>query len=145
MFVVPLLFADYHHVVSDNKTDFSTLKTFSIREGRATTTRPELNNRLIFKKVEDAIRVQLSTKGLTEAQNQADVVVGFRLGEDRPHGPSVTFDRGTLVIDITTREGSSMIWQGVYTDDNATPAKVAGRLPRYVEKLLSEYPPKKKK
>src|SRR5215510_10778993 len=67
MFVVPLLFADYHHVVSDNKTDFSTLKTFSIREGRATTTRPELNNRLIFKKVEDAIRVQLSTKGLTEA------------------------------------------------------------------------------
>jgi Domain of unknown function (DUF4136) len=144
MLVAPLLLADHHHVVSDGNVDFSTLKTFSILEGRATTTRPELNNRLIFKKVEDAIRMQLSAKGLTEAQSQSDVVVGFRVGEDRPHGPSVTFDRGTLVIDMTTRAGSSMIWQGVYTDDNTTPAKVAEKLPRYVQKLLSEYPPKKK-
>jgi len=63
MFLAPLLLADHHHVVADDKIDFSGLKTFSIREGHATTTRPELNNKLIFKKIADAIRAQLSAKG----------------------------------------------------------------------------------
>ena len=145
MLLAPLLLADHHHVVTDDKANFSALKTFSIREGRAKTTRPELNNKLIFRKIEDAIRAQLSAKGMTEKQSQPDVVVGFSVGEDRPHGPSVIFDQGTLVIDITARDGNSMIWQGVYTDEKSTPAKLAEKLPRDVQKLLAEYPPKKKK
>jgi hypothetical protein len=141
----PLLLADRQHVVADDKVDFSTLKTFSIREGRATTTRPELNNTLIFQNIERVIRKQLSAKGLTEAPDRPDVVVGFSIGDDRPHGPSVTFDHGTLVIDIVTSAGNKTIWHGVFTDDQSSPAKVAEKLPRAVEKLLGEYPPKKKK
>jgi hypothetical protein len=144
MFLAPLLLADHQHVVIDDKADFSTVRTFSIREGRATTTRPELNNKLIFKKIEDAIRAQLSAKGLTEAQNRPDVMVSFSVGEDRPNGPSVIFDRGTLVIEMM-RDGNSLIWHGVFTDDSSTPAKHAEKLPRDVQKLLAEYPPKKKK
>jgi hypothetical protein len=145
MCLAPALLADQRHVVSDDKVDFPGLKTFSIRAGAAKTTRPELNNALILKKVEDAIRVQLSAKGLTEAVDRPDMMVGFMIGGDRPNGPSVVFDRGTLVIDMTARESNRMIWQGVYTDDKSTPAKVAGKLPEMVQKLLSEYPPKKKK
>ena len=145
MLVAPLILGDHHRVVTDDKMDFSALKTFSIREGRATTTRPELNNKLIFKKIEDAIRAQLSAKGMAEAQNRPDVVVGFSVGEDKPHGPSVIFDHGTLVIEMTKRDGNNLIWQGVYTDDKSTPAKLAEKLPNDVQKLLSEYPPKKKK
>jgi hypothetical protein len=140
-----VLLADRQHVVADDKVDFAVLKSFSIREGRATTTRPELNNKLILQNIGNAIRRQLSAKGLTETPDRSDVVVGFTIGQDRPNGPSVTFDQGTLVIDITTRAGNALIWHGVYTDDKSPPAKVAEKLPRGVEKLLGEYPPKKKK
>jgi hypothetical protein len=145
MFIAPLLLADHRQVIADDKTDFSSLKTFSIQEGRARTTRPELNNKLIFRKIEDAIRTQLSAKGLTESQNGPDVVVGFSVGEDRPNGPSVVFDQGTLVIDMTTRDGNRMVWHGVYTDEKSTPAKLAEKLPGIVQKLLADYPPKRKK
>jgi uncharacterized protein DUF4136 len=145
MFLAPLLLADRRHVVSDDKVDFAGLKTFSIRGGSAKTTRPELNNKLIFKKIGDAIRAQLSAKGLTESQDRPDVMVGFTIGDDRPNGPSVIFDQGTLVIAMTARGSDSLIWQGVYTDDKSTPATLAGKLPGMVHKLLSEYPPKKKK
>jgi len=141
----PVLLTDRQHVVADDKVDFSALKSFAIREGRATTTRPELSNKLIFQNIANAIRRQLSAKGLTESPDRPDVVVGFTIGNDRPNGPSVTFDQGTLVIDITTRAGNNTIWHGVYTDDKSSPAKVAEKLPRGVEKLLAEYPPKKKK
>jgi hypothetical protein len=145
MFLAPLLLADRHHVVADDKADFSALRTFSIREGSAKTSRPELNNKLMFKKIEDAIRAQLSAKGLTESQHSPDLVVSFVLGEDRRRGPSMVFDQGTLVIELTRRDSNSMIWQGVYTDEDSTPAKVAEKLPRNVQKLFSEYPPKKRK
>jgi hypothetical protein len=144
MLTVPL-FADHQHVVFDDKTDFSGLKTFVIREGRATTTRPELNNTLLFKKVEDAIRSQLSAKGLSESQNHPDVSVDFSLGEDRPSGPSVTFHQGTLVIELTKPDDRSLVWHGVYTDENSSPGKFAEKLPADVKKILSDYPPKKKK
>lgn len=143
--MTPVLLADHRHVVSDDKADFASLRTFAIREGRATTTRPELNNRLIFKKVADAIRAELLAKGLKESADVPDVFVGFSIGEDRPNGPSVIFNQGTLLIDVTTRESPKLVWQGVYTDDKGSPAKVADKLTSSVEKLLSAYPPKKRK
>ena len=103
LLLTPFLLADHQHVVSDNKTDFTSVKTFSIREGRATTTRPALNNRVIFGKIEDAVRTQLTSKGLKECSSGPDVWVGFVVGEDRPYGPSVIFNQGTLVIDLRKR------------------------------------------
>jgi hypothetical protein len=145
MGLAPVLLADRRHVVSDDKVDFAGLKTFSLRDGDANTTRPELNNPLVFKKTADAIRAQLSAKGLTESPIRPDALVGFTIGADRPNGPSVIFDQGTLVIDVTVRETNRMVWHGVYTDDRSTPAKVAEKLPAMVQKLLAGYPPRKKK
>jgi hypothetical protein len=144
LLVATPLVADYRHVIADDRTDFSSVKTFLLRAGRATTTRPELNNALVLKKVQDAIRAQLVAKGLKETADDADVTLDFTVGEDRPNGPSVTFDRGVLVVRMTRRESNDLIWQGVYTDDKSDPAALAGKIPGHVRKLLSEYPPKKK-
>lgn len=143
--LAPPLAADRRHVISDDTVDCSALKTFSMGEGAAKTTRPELSNKLFLKKIGDAIRAQLSAKGLTESPDRPDMMVSFTIGQDRPNGPSVIFNQGTLVIEMTAREGHSPIWQGVYTDDTRTPAKVADKLPGKVKDLLAEYPPKRKK
>jgi Domain of unknown function (DUF4136) len=143
--LTPVLLADHQHIVSDDEADFASFKTFAIREGRAATTRPELNNRLIFEKVADAIRSELLAKGLRESADVPDVFVGFSIGEDRPNGPSVIFNEGTLLIDVTTRENPTLVWQGVYTDEKSSPAKVADKLKISVKKLLAAYPPKKRK
>ena len=143
--VMPVLAAGQRHVVFDDKVDFASVTTFAMRAGRATTTRPELNNRLILSKVEPAIRSGLLAKGLKESADAPDVFVAFRVGEDRPNGPSVIFNRGTLVIEVIARDGNRTIWQGIQTDDTTNPGKVAERLPGSVKKLLSEYPPKRKK
>jgi hypothetical protein len=141
----PLFLADSHHVIADDKIDFASIKTFAIGEGSATTTRPELNNKLILKKVGDAIRAQLLAKGLTEGQNRADVVLSYTVGQDRRSGPRTVFDKGSLLIQIKTRDTNSLVWQGVYTHEEDNPAKVAEKLADRVQKLFSEYPPKKKK
>jgi hypothetical protein len=141
----PLLLADSHYIVADDKVDFGKIKTFAILQGRANTTRPELNNKLILKKVEDAIRAQLLAKGLTDGQNRADVVLSYTVGQDRRSGPRTIFDKGSLLIEIKTRDTNTLVWQGVYTHEESNPAKVAEKLESRVQKLLSEYPPKKKK
>jgi hypothetical protein len=140
---VPLL-ADGQYVVFDDKVDFSRLLTFEIQPGRATTTRPELNNRLILASAGDAIRAHLVTKGMKEAATDADVLVSFSLGQDRPSGPSVTFDEGVIVVQITRRDPRALIWHGTYRDQKSSPARLAERVPAYVKKLLAGYPPKKK-
>ncbi len=143
LLVVPLA-ADRRHVVFDDKVDFSGLRTFAIHEGRARTTRPELNNKLILKSVGDAIRLQLVSKGLKEVADSPDVLLSFSLGQDRPNGPSVIFDEGVIVVEITKRDSKSLIWHGTYRDDKSSPARLAERVPAHVKKLLASYPPKGK-
>jgi hypothetical protein len=132
------------HVVFDDKIDFSRLQTFAIQPGHATTTRPELNNRLILASGEDAIRAQLLTKRLREVATDPDILVSFSLGQDRPNGPSVTFDEGVIVVQVTNRDTSTLIWHGTYRDQRSSPARLAERVPAYIKKLLAGYPPKKK-
>lgn|GEM_PF-6912444 len=145
LLVAPLALADHRYVTADDKLDFSALKTFSFVSGKATTTRPELNNNLVYKKIQDAIRTQLLAKGMTEAQNGSDVVIGLTVGQDKPNGPSVLFDNGVLTISMTRQDSNALIWQGVFTDEDVTPAKFAEKLPSHAMKLFSQYPPKKKK
>jgi len=141
----PVLLAGRREVLVDDKADFTRIKTFLIREGQATTTRPELSNSLFLANISEAIRRQLSAKGLTESPDRPDVMVSFTIGQDRPHGPSVVFDRGTLVIEMIARESAASIWHGVYTDETSAPAKVAEKMPANVQSLLSQFPPKRTK
>lgn len=141
----PVLLAESRQIILDDKADFSRIKTFVLREGRATTTRPELSNRLFMTNIADAIRRELSARGLIESPDRPDVTVRFTIGQDRPNGPAVVFERGTLAIDIAARETAASIWHGVYTEERAVPAKVADKMPGQVHALLSKFPPKNTK
>ena len=157
--ITPELLSDNRDVDHDPQADFSKFKTFTLREGTINSKAPDLNNALVRKKIDEAIRTQLGAKGLQEVPNQADLVVTYRLGsaqkrevETVPVGPwgvrrrieRYRFTEGTLVVDMTTREPRDLVWRGVYRDDERNPAKISEKLPNDVKKLFSEYPPKKK-
>ena len=80
--IAPGLAADSHHVEADEKADFSTFKSFVVREGRATSRKAEINNTLTLKTIENAIRTGLSARGLTEIQDRADLIVTFSVAEE---------------------------------------------------------------
>lgn len=153
LLIGPVLAADDHFVVSDEKTDFSTFKTFAVREGKASSRELEINNKLTLKTVEDTIRSGLLSKGLKESPDRPDLVVTFTLDEEGQRGVVgrglrnvrvVSTSEGTLVIHMTNRATNSLVWQGVYIDDEGSAAKLAKKLPDDAKKLLKEYPPKKK-
>ena len=164
-----LLFADDRNVDFDSQVDFSKIKTFKIRDGKVDSSRPELNNSLVLSKIKDAIRAALTSRGLKETSDRPDVSVDFNVsdtefsvgpfGVARPIGPSrgrggagrdpqstdpVAFIEGSLVIDLNAGEPGTLIWRGVYRDNEKNNTKFAQKLPDDARKLLSEYPPKKK-
>src|SRR6185503_11244742 len=112
-------FADHHNIDFDRHTDFSKVKTFAIREGKGDSSQPELNNSLVVKKIGDAIRTQLVSKGLKETFNSPDVVVDYSVtGEDfaEQRGGPITLSEATLVIDLVKRDPPALIWRSVYRD-----------------------------
>jgi len=142
-----LLFADDHNVDFDHHTDFSTLKTFALREGKVDSPEPELNSTLLVKKIADTIRMELLSKGLKETVNNPDVIVDYSVsGRDfnEQRGGPISSSEGTLVIDVTIRESRNLVWRAVYRDSERNNAKLAQKLPGDVKKSLSEYPPKQK-
>ena len=80
--------ADDHNVDLDKSTDFSKLTRFMIRPGKIDSGRQELNNSIVIKKLSDAIRMALLSKGLIEVSTQPDVIVEFTAsGVDYNIGP----------------------------------------------------------
>jgi Domain of unknown function (DUF4136) len=153
MLLAPIFIADSRYVEADEKTDFTAFKTFAIREGRATSRKAEINNKLILKNIEEAIRSSLLSKGLTEAQDRPDLTVVFNLAEEGQrgvvgrgirHAHVVSQSEGTLVIEMSSRDASRLVWQGIYTDDEGNASKLAKNLPDDAKKLISQYPPKRK-
>jgi hypothetical protein len=142
-----LLFADDRTVDFDRHTDFTTLKTFALREGKVNSPEPELNNTLLLKKIADAIRMELTSRRLKETLNNPDVIVDFNItGQDftEGRGGPISSSEGTLVIDLTKRDSQALVWRSVYRDSERNNAKLAQKLPGDVKKSLSDYPPKQK-
>ena len=148
----PSLVADSHHVEVDARVDFSAFKTFVIHDGRASSRNAEINNTVLLTKIQDTIRTGLVTAGLKEASDAADLVVTFSLGEQGQRGTVgrgirdmhvVTTSQGTLVIEM--RNGANVVWHGTYADEEANPARLARRLPGDANRLLREFPPKRKR
>jgi hypothetical protein len=54
------------------------------------------------------------------------------------------FTEGTLVIDLLHREDRTLVWRGIYTDEESDAAKLSKKLTDDIKKLFQEYPPKKK-
>jgi hypothetical protein len=165
-----VLVADDHNVDFDKSVDFSKVNTFTIRPGKISSGRAELNNSLVNKKITDTIRTALTAKGMKETSERPDVTVEFsatgidyaigpgrranqvgasrppeeRRGRGRGGDEPVDFSEGTLVIDVkTTAQPAVLIWRGVYHDKEKSSAKLAQKFPDDAKKLLSEYPRKK--
>jgi hypothetical protein len=163
-----LLFADDHNVDFDLHVDFSKIKTFTIRQGKIDSPRPELKNALVQRRMADAIRASLTSKGLKETADRPNVTVEFSvshvdysvgpfgvarpIGEQRGRGgrgdpqstDPVGFVEGLLVVDMNQGDSGLLIWRGVYRDREGDSTRFSEKLPSDAKTLLSQYPPKKK-
>ena len=159
-----VLLADDRTILFDPEVDFSTFKTFALRDGTMDSQRPELNSAITIKKLTDTVRGALIGRGLKESPDPADLVVEYSVkaqdfglgifGRANPIGSrgrggaqasTPDFTDATLVIDLKAGDPRAMVWRGVYRDTESTAPKLADALPKHATKLLSEYPPKKKK
>lgn len=139
-------------VVVDPAVKLAAFRTFSLRNAKIDSPRPELDNPLFVKKLRATIRAALIERGLTETAGPADVFVDFMIaGEDfavgvptpglRGVGPQpVRFTEGTLVIDLVRPSDSNPAWRGVYRDDEPTGSKLMQKLPDDAKKLVSRLP-----
>jgi hypothetical protein len=146
--------------------DFSTFKTFTLRDVRMTSARPELNFPAVVKTVADAMRASLTSLGLKETDNSADLVVECQIsgadfsigpwgrpnsvgpgrgrGRGAPPSAPVDFTEVTMVLDLTSAASSALVFRGVYHDTEEDAEKLAKALPKDATTLLSQYPRKKK-
>jgi hypothetical protein len=151
--------ADDHSVDFDPGADFSQIKTFALgRQRTINSNKPELNDELVKKKLDLAVRTELTKKGLLEVPAQdCDMVVRYHLGSVNKtettvwigrwggtHRATEHFTEGTLILNLVRRDTKELLWRGVYRDDEKRPAKLSEHLPRNVARLFEKYPPGKK-
>ena len=151
--------ADDHSVDFDPGADFSVIKTFALGVQRTiTSNKPELSDELVKKKLDLAVRTELTKKGLMEVPITAsDIIVQYHLGSVNKaettvwvgrwggtHRATTHFTEGTLIVNLVRRQSKEMLWRGVYRDDEKHPAKLSEHLPRNVQRLFDKYPPGKK-
>jgi hypothetical protein len=163
IFPAALLIADTHRVIVDQTIDFSAFKTFVVRQGYPAAMQPSLGNQgtkqlpdvdpKLTQAVRDALRSTLSSRGIKETLDSADLIVNFRV-EVTAHSkaPSGEFGighssyvTGIVIVDLTNPATDAVIWHAQYIDNEESSAKVEKRLTDDVKKLLLEYPPKRKK
>lgn len=143
----------------DPGKDFSSYKTFAIRNGTLNSQNPTLNSELVKKQIEDDLRRNLTARGLTETADHPDLNVVYHLGSARkteveayPAGwrgwgtryVRVPYAEGTLVIDLRDPSVHALVWRAVARQDKDDPDKIRGKLDDMVKKSLEKYPPKKK-
>ncbi len=143
----------------DQNADFSSYKTFAIRNGELNSRNPALNSDLVKKQIETDIERDLTARGLAEAPGRADLNVVYRFGsapktelETYPAGwygmgtrvVRVPYAEGTLVIDLRDTNTRSLVWRAIASEEKSDPTKIAGKLDDMVKKSCEKYPPKKK-
>ena len=147
------------HEEFDASIDFSKYKTYAIRNGRIRSKHPALDNSLVQKKIENALRTQLSAKGLQEVSDQPDLVVTYVLGAiDRREVDLVPagwrglrtrrvarrYTQGAMVIDLRDAQKRELIWRATCTDTGNNPSKIEEHIDKDVKKAFEKYPPKKR-
>src|SRR5580658_10803561 len=146
--------ANDHSVDFDPGVDFSQLKTFALGKQRTiNSNKPELNDELVKKKLDMAVRTELTKKGLMEVPATAsDMIVRYHLGSVNKtettvwigrwggtHRATEHFTEGTLIVNLVRRDSKEMLWRGIYRDDEKKPAKLSEHLSKNVAKLFEKY------
>jgi hypothetical protein len=142
--------------------DFSKFKTFGFFP-----IPPDFKgSELVLKRIGNAIAKDLTAKGLTETQDNPDLLIaahtdvkdkiqvssyGYRYAPYYYYGywgtSSTTvhqYEEGTLIIDIVDNAEDEMIWRGVASralPSNPTPATIDKIIDEVVSKTMSNYPP----
>ena len=151
-------FAQKVTIESDDGIDFTKYKTFKLMEGQLNAKAPSLNNDIIRRNIETAIRKRLGEKGLMETDAKPELNVRYTLGAPRrndkevvgvgPYGRvrriNVPYTDGTLVIDLRDTYLKELVWQSVTEDKEDDPSKIANHIEDMVKKAFEKYPPKKK-
>jgi hypothetical protein len=147
------------HTEFDASVDFTRYKTYALREGRIRAKHPSLDNSLVERKIENAIKAQLSAKGLQEASGRPDVVVTYVLGATDKRDVDVVpagwrgwgrrrvvhrYTQGTMVIDLRDPVQKELVWRATCSDTASDPSKLNERIEKDVKKAFEKYPPKKK-
>lgn len=161
--------ADYI-VDFDRQVDFAAVRTFALRGAEIQIDRPEVRSPLVPEQITAAIRKALTSRGLRETTDAADVIVDWSVTGQRfainewghaiplnqvPGGVWIdpgnpwrnlpeAFVNGVLVVDLTAQSSGLLIWRGVYRNREQGTAKLAHQLPNYATKLLAGYPAGKK-
>ncbi|MCU0245950.1 MAG: DUF4136 domain-containing protein [Bryobacter sp.] len=152
----------------DQGTDFTKFKTYKWVEIKGST-HPD---QLIEGQIKSAIESQLATKGLTKTDSdKADLYIGYQIGVDQEKqinaynmgggawgyggrwgggmgtATTSTINIGQLVIDMYDPAAKKLVWRGTGTKEinpTAKPDQRTKNLNKGVEKMLKNYPPKKK-
>jgi hypothetical protein len=124
----------------DHDADFSQYRTFAIRQGFLNNRNPSLNTDLVRRDIEDAIRKNLSSRGMKEVAETADLNVRFSLG--RANRMVARHGDGTLVIDLRDPQKRDLVWRGIAVGDRRGLSEIGRNLEGMVRKAIERYPPK---
>jgi hypothetical protein len=137
-------------------TDFAKFKTFSVT-GSVHARAPILNRQ--GEVVTSEIVRALTAKGLTRADEAADLAVRFEFTTERkvdtrsssagPRGRGVRVTKtvkaaGTLIIDLEDTASKTQVWHAEVTEDERDAERLADRVDEMVGKAMAKYPPKKR-
>ncbi len=149
------------HVEYDHNSDFAAFHTYGWQPS------PEPGKGVWNQRIIDAIDEQLRAKGLTKVDSNPDVWIIYSrsLQQDRSAlsggyvpgpgwgtgfagvpGEPMTFEKGTLVVELGNAKTKQMLWRGSVSrtlSDNDN--KNLKGLDKSVAKLFDDYPPKEKK
>ncbi len=147
--------------------DFSRFKTFSFLP-----VPPELaKNQLVVKRIGNAIVANLATKGLTEDENNPDLLIavhteikdkvnvtsygygyaprysyGYWGGAGMGGTDVRQYEEGTLIIDMVDAQQKEMVWRGMASKalpSSPTPEKIDKLIDDVIAKIFEKYPPGK--
>jgi len=100
--------------------------------------------------IKQSIDSQLAAKGLTKADDTADLNVDYQsdpslMGQRLPQHKKVTIEVGTLVIDMYDVAAKQLVWTGrahKTLDPNTSREDRQRNLDKAAKKLLADFPPK---
>ena len=152
----------------DKTTDFSKLKTYTLKDGT------KVSDPLIHNRIVAAIEAEMVAKGLSKNDAMPDVVVVYHIAFDKKqdittfssgyggYGPygygwgggwGTTDVRvneilvGTLVVDVAEAPKKAIVWRGMGVKEVDVQAKAEKRdknIASAVKKILKDFPPKPK-
>jgi len=149
----------------DRDADFSDYRTFAWYDYGDDERRPDRPNEILDRRIQRAISGELEAKGLEPADAaSADLLVTYttavdeqvrmyttgydygywrgyraRLGAQRTE--VVTYEEGTVILDLVDNDADQLVWRGTYTSVLGGASPTEEKIREAAAKLLAGFPP----